>query len=183
MDYSSFTDTIGIATSIVFLYFYGSKILIPFISIVYPCYFTIKSYVNVHENSEYLIKVVCSYWTVFSFFYFIQMFTDIIFSWLPFYYLTKLIILLYITGGNFVFFTPGCLYIFDEYITPFFQINETRINYNYEYSKEYLSNYTSNMKYIFFNIVIYSGKKLKEIYSKLKEHTDKELLKKEKILL
>jgi len=98
-----------------------SKVCIIVIGLLFPAYSSYKA-IKAASFQEYVRWIM--YWIVFSLFTVVEIFTDILFSWLPFYYLSKIVIVLWLAMP----FTKGSTFIYRKIIHPNFNRNEHAID-------------------------------------------------------
>lgn len=98
---------------IVFLLTFGSELLLEAVSFAYPAYKSIKAVESkqTDDDTQWLI-----YWVVYSYISFCEFFIDIILWWFPFYFTTKLIILLWCMAP---IKQNGATFIYTHLIKPF----------------------------------------------------------------
>lgn len=75
------------------------------------------------------------YWLVLAFFVTIQWITDATLFWLPLYYEAKLIAVLFLWHPR----TKGAVYVYERFLLPLLQANESRIDSGLEESKAWLA--------------------------------------------
>ena len=99
----------------------GMSLVSNLIGFVYPAYMSYKSLKTQkrEDDEQWLI-----YWIVYSLLIFMEMFVNIIFSWIPFYYHIKLCFLLWLSYEK----TQGAKIIYIKYIEPYLIENETKVD-------------------------------------------------------
>lgn len=101
---------------------YFAALICNFVGFIYPAYVSLKALEspNKEDDTRWL-----TYWVVYAFFSVIEFFSDFIFSWFPFYWLAKVIFLIWC-------YSPiennGTSYIYTKVIRPFFLKNVTGID-------------------------------------------------------
>ena len=98
-----------------------SKACITVFGLLFPAYSSYKA-IKAASFQEYVRWIM--YWIVFSLFTVVEMFTDILFSWLPFYYLSKIVIVLWLAMP----YTKGSTFVYRKIIHPNFNRNEHAID-------------------------------------------------------
>jgi len=92
------------------------------VGFIYPAYASIHALESVHKEDD---TKWLTYWVVFSLFSVIEFFSDIIFSWFPFYWLAKVAFLIWC-------FMPmqcnGSMVIYNRFIRPVFLKTRTDID-------------------------------------------------------
>jgi len=96
---------------------WGSRAACLLIGAVYPTYASFKAVKTVEkdDDSQWLI-----YWVVYSFFILVESFTDALLFWIPFYYFTKVLFLIYLMHPA----TRGAGQLYLTVIAPFLQKTE-----------------------------------------------------------
>lgn len=92
------------------------------IGFVYPAYASICALESVSKDDD---TKWLTYWVVFAFFSVLEFFSDFIFSWFPFYWLAKVVFLIWC-------FLPvtnnGSMYVYSRFIRPVFLKNRQNID-------------------------------------------------------
>ena len=100
---------------------YFAQLVCNFVGFVYPAYVSIKALESSSKEDD---TRWLTYWVVFAFFSVLEFFSDFIFSWFPFYWLAKVIFLVWC-------FLPikdnGTDYVYGRLIRPFFLKNSSKI--------------------------------------------------------
>eukprot|EP00558_Chaetoceros_sp_UNC1202_P014558 CAMPEP_0197236220 /NCGR_PEP_ID=MMETSP1429-20130617/3406_1 /TAXON_ID=49237 /ORGANISM="Chaetoceros sp., Strain UNC1202" /LENGTH=197 /DNA_ID=CAMNT_0042694975 /DNA_START=82 /DNA_END=675 /DNA_ORIENTATION=- len=99
----------------------GAGSLCSIVGFVYPAY---KSLLAIEsktrgEDTQWLI-----YWVVYCFFSMIEVFTDFLLYWIPFYYAFKLAFLLWAMLPQ----TKGAKFLYDSFLKDFLKKNESKID-------------------------------------------------------
>ncbi len=95
--------------------------VVTFFSIVYPAYYTYKALKN---KAQPMRLVWLKYWVAFAAFHSTTLVTDILLSWLPFYDLGKLLILLWLVSMK----ASGAQIVYTYGLEPFIRTNEKEID-------------------------------------------------------
>lgn len=91
---------------------FGGSPVSNLVGFVYPTY---KSYKALQSEKKEDDTQWLTYWVVYSFFIVVEGFTDLLISWIPFYYLAKIAFLCFCMSSK----TKGSTYIFENFIEPF----------------------------------------------------------------
>ena len=99
----------------------GAGSLCSIVGFVYPAY---KSLLAIEtptrgDDTQWLI-----YWVVYCFFSMIEVFTDFLLYWIPFYYAFKLAFLLWAMMPQ----TKGAKFLYDSFLKDFLKKNESKID-------------------------------------------------------
>ncbi|KAI1283134.1 Receptor expression-enhancing protein 5 [Halotydeus destructor] len=91
------------------------------VGFIYPAYKSIQALEShgADDDTKWL-----TYWVVYAFFSTIEFFSDIIFSWFPFYWLAKVVFLIWCflpISGN------GSMVVYHRFIRPIFLKNKSKI--------------------------------------------------------
>ena len=87
------------------------------VGILLPTFFSIKAIESKEEDDD---KLWLTYWTIYAIFSFLDLFTGWILKIIPFYFIIKLVFLVWCFMPN----TKGAVIIYDKIIKPFFLKNE-----------------------------------------------------------
>jgi len=103
---------------------YAAPLVCNFIGFVYPAYCSVKAIESrgTSDDTAWLM-----YWVVYSSFSCLEFFSDIILSWLPFYYFLKCVFLGWCMGAL-PFAGNGSTLIYKKFIRPFVLKNEDKID-------------------------------------------------------
>jgi len=99
---------------------------------VYPVYKTFKAFKLSDEPSELdekqlrSLRRILSFWAVMGVFTFAEFFLDVLLSWIPFFYETKIIFLLWLVHSNF----SGAAFVYENFIDEVFQKHEVDIDHS-----------------------------------------------------
>jgi len=108
--------------SIYMIFGYFAEFVCNAIGFLYPAYASIIALESQHKEDD---TKWLTYWVVFAFFSVGEFFSDIIFSWFPFYWLAKVIFLIWC-------FMPlennGSMYIYSRVIRPVFLKNRQHVD-------------------------------------------------------
>lgn len=91
-----------------------------FAGILIPSFSTFKALKNKTQTNR---LIWLRYWTVFGLFYSCQIFADIFLSWIPLYYLFKIIFILWLSSSK----ASGAQILYVYAVAPFLRENETAI--------------------------------------------------------
>jgi receptor expression-enhancing protein 5/6 len=91
------------------------------VAIILPTTFSIKAIETKEEDDD---KLWLTYWTIFAIFSFLDLFSGCIIKILPFYFMLKLIFLVWCFMPN----TKGAIIIYNKLIKPFILKNESKFD-------------------------------------------------------
>jgi receptor expression-enhancing protein 5/6 len=87
------------------------------VGILLPTFFSIKAIESKEEDDD---KLWLTYWTIYALFSFLDLFVGWILKIIPFYFIIKLVFLVWCFMPN----TKGAIIVYDKIIKPFFLKNE-----------------------------------------------------------
>eukprot|EP00745_Piridium_sociabile_P011177 TRINITY_DN180021_c0_g1_i1.p1 TRINITY_DN180021_c0_g1~~TRINITY_DN180021_c0_g1_i1.p1 ORF type:complete len:192 (-),score=16.33 TRINITY_DN180021_c0_g1_i1:87-662(-) len=113
---------IGVAFSLLaFLLFgIGGNLICNLVGFLYPAWQSFRAIESSNAEDD---KLWLTYWVVYGFFSLVEVFGDYILFWVPFYWMLKLIFLVYL----FLPQTKGAIQMYNQFIRPFLMKNEKRI--------------------------------------------------------
>lgn len=126
-----------VAIAIVF-FGMGAGSLCSIVGFVYP---TFKSFQAIETNMKGDDTQWLIYWVVYSFFSIIEVFTDFLLYWIPFYYAFKLAFLLWCMLPQ----TKGAKFLYDSFLRDFLKKNESRIDAALNDAKKNMSSVSSEL--------------------------------------
>jgi Protein involved in membrane traffic len=99
----------------------GTNSIIHLIGILYPAYMSFKAIETKEEEDDTLWL---TYWVVFAAYNFADRFIDYLFFWVPFYFVIKLLVLVYMFFPQ----TRGAEKVYKIFIGPFFRQYQSSID-------------------------------------------------------
>lgn len=111
---------------------YFEKIITNLIGTIYPVYWTMKSINSESHDDKYWL----TYWVVFAFFSLVDMFSGVFLKLIPFYFILKIIFLVWLFMPN----SQGCYYVYYFIIIKLFKHVEKDIDEATEKIGEYTKN-------------------------------------------
>ena len=91
------------------------------VGILLPTFFSIKAIESKEEDDD---KLWLTYWTIYAVFSFLDLFVGWILKIIPFYFIIKLVFLVWCFMPN----TKGAIIVYDKIIKPFFLKNEGKFD-------------------------------------------------------
>jgi len=114
---------VGVGFILLVLIFFGvgAGSLCSIVGFLYPAYKSFEAIENKvrGDDTQWLI-----YWVVYSFFSIIEVFTDFLLYWIPFYFAFKLAFLLWAMLPQ----TKGAKFLYDSFLKDFLKKNESKID-------------------------------------------------------
>lgn len=105
------TAGLGVFLGICLIFGIGSHLITDAIGILYPAYMSFKAIESIEADDD---KQWLTYWVVFALFRVLDDWSEVLFSWLPFYYPIKLGFLIFLFAPQ----TKGALKIYETAIKP-----------------------------------------------------------------
>ena len=99
----------------------GAGSLCNIIGFLYPAF---KSFEAIEHRATSDVTQWLIYWVVYSFFSIIEVFTDFLLYWIPFYYAFKMAFLLWAMLPQ----TRGAKFLYDNFLKDFLKTNESKID-------------------------------------------------------
>ena len=118
---------LAVVLVLVFILGFGASLIANAVGVIYPAY---RSFRAIESEQGADDKKWLTYWLVFAFISFIDNFAQFILVYIPFYFILKLIFLLYL----FLPITEGAEAIYERYLLPFYKKYEGHLD---EIAKKY----------------------------------------------
>ena len=99
----------------------GANLIVHIVGILYPAYMSFKAIETKEEDDD---KLWLTYWIVFALYSFADRFVDILFFWVPCYFVIKLLVLVYLFFPE----TKGALRFYNLFAWPFFKACEAKVD-------------------------------------------------------
>ena len=100
---------------------FGANLIVHVVGILYPAYMSFKAIESKEEDDD---KMWLTYWVVFALYNFADRFVDILFFWVPFYFVIKLVVLVYMFFPE----TRGAIKFYNIIARPIFKMYESQID-------------------------------------------------------
>ncbi len=118
---------------------YLDSYLVTFVGVVFPGIQSIKAIESPEEDDD---KQWLTYWIVFGLFSFVDLFTGFILKFIPFYFIIKIVFLLWLFMPNF----NGALKIYNLFVYKIFKKYENDINKIENKANNFINENISNMR-------------------------------------
>ena len=105
---------------LIFVFGFGASVVANAVGVFFPAF---QSFKALESGGTVDDKKWLTYWIVFSTFSIIDHFAGLILSWVPFYFIFKLVFLIYL----FLPATDGATMIYEKYLLPFYKKYEKDI--------------------------------------------------------
>jgi receptor expression-enhancing protein 5/6 len=117
------TFAIGLMSVLFLLVFvgFGASLIVSVVGILYPAYMSFKAIESAEEDDD---KMWLTYWVIFAVYNFADRFVDYLFFWVPFWFVIKLVVLVWMFFPQ----TKGAIKIYHLIARPIFKAYEARID-------------------------------------------------------
>ena len=95
----------------------GSSLITNLIGVAYPCFMSFYALESEGADDD---KQWLTYWVVFGMFTIADQFAGFILSFIPFYYVLKVAVLIWLFHPS----TKGAIFVYENYIHPFWEQNK-----------------------------------------------------------
>jgi hypothetical protein len=130
---------VALFISSVVIFKYGIQMITPIVAILLPGYNTYQliDHKQMEVNEER--KNMLIYWTCYTIYELVTVFTDFVLSWFPMYYTLKLMFVLYLQFPiPYISDRPGAEILYERYLSKFMEENQERIEGNVERMYNYV---------------------------------------------